>query len=77
MIAQTYSPFSRAITHVVFKAHYSFSKAASFLGLGADGIVQVETDNRGLMRADRLDELITLDLEKVVVLMLICLSSII
>ena len=54
-----------AIKRIVFKAHYSFSKAASFLGLGADSIVPVETDARGVLRADRLDELIGVDIQKV------------
>lgn len=50
-----------------FKAHYSFSKAASFLGLGVDSVVYIETNERGIMKTDKLTEMINLDIEKVFV----------
>lgn len=46
------------------EAHYSFSKAASFLGLGVDSVVYIETNERGIMKTDKLTEMINLDIEK-------------
>lgn len=40
-------------------AHYSFDKAAAVLGLGADAIVKVATDQAGAMDMDALEEAIT------------------
>lgn len=37
-------------------AHYSMSRAASILGMGADNVVAVDTDSYGRINQDRLDE---------------------
>ena len=37
------------------QAHYSFSKAANVLGIGADNVTRVKTDHNGRMIPDRLD----------------------
>ncbi|XP_061177418.1 cysteine sulfinic acid decarboxylase-like [Saccostrea echinata] len=38
------------------EAHYSIVKGASFLGFGEKNIIKVETDERGMMKADVLDQ---------------------
>ena len=46
---------------VFFQGHYSITKGAMFLGMGSKSVVKVETDERGIMKADDLERLLVRD----------------
>lgn len=37
-------------------AHYSIEKMASFMGMGSENVIKIETDARGKMRLDHLEQ---------------------
>lgn len=50
------SQFPRLVLFTSEEAHYSTQKFASFIGIGEDNVVLVETDDLGRMRPAQLEE---------------------